>query len=101
MLKIKFVDWLIGDKNLGSEDYIKIADSCNFVFIDSLPIFNDDNSNQQQRFITLIDIFYEKKVLLTIRSANDLNLLKSSKSLIDPFKRTISRLYELTSMDYN
>ena len=89
------------NKNLGSEDYIKIADSCNFVFIDSLPIFNDDNSNQQQRFITLIDIFYEKKVLLTIRSANDLNLLKSSKSLIDPFKRTISRLYELTSTDYN
>ena len=89
------------NKNLGSEDYIKIADNCNFVFIDNLPIFNDDNSNQQQRFITLIDIFYEKKVLLTIRSENDLNLLESSKSLIDPFKRTISRLHELTSTDYN
>ena len=89
------------NKNLGSEDYIKIADNCNFVFIDNLPIFNDDNSNQQQRFITLIDIFYEKKVLLTIRSENDLNLLESSKGLMDPFKRTISRLHELTSADYN
>ena len=68
---------------------------------DYFPNFNDDNSNQQQRFITLIDIFYEKKVLLTIRSENDLNLLESSKSLMDPFKRTISRLHELTSTDYN
>ena len=24
------------NKNLGSEDYIKIADNCNFVFIDNL-----------------------------------------------------------------
>ena len=29
------------------------------------------------------------------------DLLESSKSLMDPFKRTISRLHELTSADYN
>ena len=89
------------NKNLGSEDYIKIADNCNFVFIDSLPIFNDNNSNQQQRFITLIDIIYEKKIPLMITSHVDLNLIKSSKSIAEPFKRTISRLYELTSIKYD
>ena len=89
------------DRNIGSEDYIKIASNCNFIFIDNLPVFNNDNSNQQQRFITLIDILYEKKIPLTIRSEVDLNLIKSSKSLVDPFKRTTSRLYELTSITYD
>ena len=89
------------NRNLGSEDYIKIADSCVFVFINNLPNFNESNSNQQQRFITLIDILYEKKIPLTIRSEVNLNLLKSSKNLVDPFKRTISRLYELSSINYN
>ena len=29
-----------------------------------------------------------------------LNLIKSSKNLAEPFKRTVSRLYELTSISY-
>ena len=43
-------------------DYIKIAENSDFMFIKNLPNFNDNNSNQQQRFITLIDIIYEKKI---------------------------------------
>jgi cell division protein ZapE len=89
------------NKNVGSEDYIKIANNCSFIFIDNLPIFDEDKSNQQQRFITLIDILYEKKIPLTIRSEVDLRLFKSSKSLADTFKRTTSRLYELTSINYD
>ena len=89
------------NRNLGAEDFITIATNCDFIFIENLPEFNNDNSNQQQRFITLIDVIYEKKIPLMITSKVNLDLIKSSKSLIDPFKRTISRLYELTSMDYN
>ena len=89
------------NRNLGSEDYIKISDNCSFIFIDNLPFFNDDNSNQQKRFITLIDILYEKKIPLTIRSKVDLKLIKSSKSLVDTFKRTTSRLHELTSISFD
>jgi len=88
------------NKNLGSEDYIKIAESCEFIFIKNLPDFNDDNSNQQQRFITLIDIIYEKKIPLMITSQVDLNFIKSAKNIAEPFKRTVSRLYELTSISY-
>ena len=89
------------NRNLGSEDYISIANNCNFVFIENLPNFNEDNSNQQQRFITLIDILYEKKIPLMITSQVNLESINSSKSLKEPFKRTISRLYELTSINYN
>jgi cell division protein ZapE len=89
------------EKNIGAEDYIKIADTCNFIVIENIPNFNNDNSNQQQRFVTLIDILYEKKIPLMITSKSKLNLISSSKSLDDVFKRTISRLYELTSVKYN
>ena len=88
-------------KNIGAEDYIKIADICSFIIIENIPNFNNDNSNQQQRFVTLIDILYEKNVPLMISSKSQLNLISSSKSLEDVFKRTISRLYELTSIKYN
>jgi len=88
-------------KNIGAEDYIKIADICSFIIIENIPNFNNDNSNQQQRFVTLIDILYEKNIPLMITSKSKLNLIGSSKSLEDVFKRTISRLYELTSVKYN
>ena len=88
------------DKNLGSEDYIEIASICNFIFLENLPSFNENNSDQQQRFITFIDIVYEKKIPLMITSETDIGLIESSKNLSGPFKRTTSRLYELTSMNY-
>ena len=85
-------------KNIGAEDYIKIAEVCNFIVIENIPNFNNDNSNQQNRFITLIDILYEKKIPLLITSKSELNLISSSKNLKDVYKRTISRLNELTSI---
>jgi cell division protein ZapE len=88
-------------KNIGAEDFIKIANTCCFIIIENIPNFNNDNSNQQLRFITLIDILYEKNIPLMITSKSQLNLISSSKGLNDVFKRTISRLYELTSAKYN
>ena len=96
----KFVFNDLCNKNIGAEDYIKITDICKYILIENLPNFDDNNSNQQQRFITLIDIIYEKKVKLTISSVTNLKKLTSSSSLTVPFKRTISRLHELTSTSH-
>ena len=97
---VKFSFDELCDRNFGSEDYINIASSCNFILIENLPDFNENNSNQQQRFITLIDVIYEKRIPLMITSFIELNFINSSKSLKEPFKRTVSRLYELTSIKY-
>jgi len=85
------------NKNIGAEDYIKISNFCKYILIENLPNFDDNNSNQQQRFITLIDIIYEKKVNLIISSASSLKKITSASRLSEPFKRTLSRLHELTS----
>ena len=89
------------DKNLGAEDYLEIIKISKFIVIDQIPNFDDINSNQQQRFITLIDIVYDKKILIAVTAEKSLDELTSSKSLKEPFKRTISRLYELTSSNLN
>jgi predicted ATPase len=85
-------------RNIGSEDYLNISKNCKFILIENLPNFNENNSDQQQRFITLIDIIYENKIPILVSSNNSLNNLNSSASLSQIFKRTISRLYELTSV---
>ena len=93
--RFNFID--LCDKNLGAEDYIMISKECNFIVIENIPNFSDENLNLQQRFITLIDILYEKKIPLMTSSSVSIKNFKSAKSLEQPFKRTLSRLYELTS----
>jgi cell division protein ZapE len=86
------------DQNIGAEDYIKIAKECKFIVIENIPAFSENNRNKQQRFITLVDIFYEEKIPLMTASVTNLKNFGSSNSLVAPFKRTLSRLYELTSI---
>ncbi len=85
------------DKNLGSEDYIKIVKNCFFIVMENVPAFNDLNLNQQQRFITFLDIVYDQNISMAISAEQNIDKLTSSRLLEKPFKRTISRLYELTS----
>ena len=87
--------------NIGAEDYLEIAKNCNFIVIENIPTFNNENSNQQNRFITLIDILYEKRIPLLISIASNLDKLGSASNLKESFRRTVSRLYELTSPEIN
>ena len=89
------------NRNLGAEDYLEIIKNCKFITIDHIPQFNDINSNQQQRFITLIDVIYDKNIPLAVTAEQNIDQFTSSRLLQNPFKRTISRLYELTSVEKN
>ena len=89
------------DQHLGAEDYLAIIKNCKFIVIDQIPQFTDTNSNQQQRFITLLDVIYDKSIPIAVTANQNLDQFTSSRLLEKPFKRTISRLYELTSKDNN
>ena len=89
------------DQHLGAEDYLAIIKNCKFIVIDQIPQFTDTNSNQQQRFITLLDVVYDKSIPIAVTANQNLDQFTSSRLLEKPFKRTISRLYELTSKDNN
>ena len=86
--------------NNGAEDYIKLSDQCDFIVIQNVPFFSEENIDKQQRFITFIDIVYDRKIPLMISSEKALGNLSSSNKLFKPFQRTLSRLHELTSPDF-
>ena len=86
--------------NLAAEDYIVISNRCDFIVLDDIPNFKDELVNEQQRFITLIDILYEKKNQMIVSSDFNLENFTSSRKLVEPYKRTISRLFELTSSNF-
>ena len=88
------------DQNLGAEDYIEIVKVSDFIVIENIPQFDEFNSNQQLRFITLMDVIYDKKIPIAVTAKQDLDQFTSSKSLEKEFKRTLSRIYELTSSGY-
>ena len=98
---VRFTFEELCEKNLGAEDYLEIIRVSKFIVINQIPKFNDINSNQQHRFITLIDIIYDKKIPIAVTAEKNLDELTSSKALKEPFQRTISRLYELTSSNFN
>ena len=98
---VRFTFEELCEKNLGAEDYLEIIRVSKFIVINQIPKFNDINSNQQHRFITLIDIVYDKKIPIAVTAEKNLDELTSSKALKEPFQRTISRLYELTSSNFN
>jgi len=82
---------------IGAEDYIKIAEQCDFLLIDNVPNFGEENADKQQRFITLIDILYEKEIPIMITANFSYNKFNSSSRLKNSYKRTVSRIFELTS----
>ena len=98
---VRFTFEELCEKNLGAEDYLEIIRVSKFIVINQIPKFDDINSNQQHRFITLIDIVYDKKIPIAVTAEKNLDELTSSKALKEPFQRTISRLYELTSSNFN
>ena len=88
------------DQNLGAEDYLEVAKVSDFIVIENIPQFYDVNSNQQHRFITLLDVIYDKNIPIAVTANTNLDQFTSSQSLEKQFKRTISRLHELTSTEY-
>ena len=90
-----------GKSGLGT---IKSELSDNFLFnAGSVAFARKDqfDTEDSEFFITLIDIIYDRKIPIAVTAEKNLDKFNSSKSLKEPFKRTISRLYELTSSKLN
>ncbi len=79
-------------------DYIAISKKFKWFFIDNFPVINRNMINEARRFITLIDIIYEKKTNLVIRAEKKIeNIFDLKKNKDLPFRRTTSRIREMTS----
>ena len=84
------------EENLAHNDYINIAKSFNLIFLDNVPELNAQNRDSCRRFISLIDMLYENRCSIVILASRPISNLNTIENMNEEFKRTASRLYEMT-----
>ncbi len=72
------------------EDFMAIVDSYDCIMLSSLKTFSGDDA--ARRFMSLVDIAYDRKTPLILLSYVDIATLYSGKRLQEAFERTTSRL---------
>ncbi len=96
--RVNFFD-LCG-KPLGANDYIELCSHIRVLFIENIPVLNEQGMDSARRFVTLIDTLYEARVKVIILAEDIPEKLYTKGTGSFEFKRTISRLYEMQSLDW-
>jgi len=92
----------ICQRPLGPSDYIALARAYHTVLIDGVPVIPPDRRDEARRFITMVDIFYERRVKLVMSADAEPEGLFHAETGSEAFEfaRTVSRLAEMRSRDY-
>src|ERR1700732_2872004 len=90
------------EKPLAASDYLRLAHDYHTIMIDRIPVMDYPERNAAKRFIALIDTLYDNAVkLLASADADPMSLyLATEGAEANEFKRTSSRLIEMSSESY-
>ncbi|MEM6464146.1 MAG: cell division protein ZapE [Pseudomonadota bacterium] len=87
---------------LAASDYHIIAKRYHTIFVENVPVLDEDRRNEAKRFINLVDILYDSgtRIFMSAEAApGDLYVSNRGTEGFE-FARTASRLFEMQSMDY-
>lgn len=87
-------------ETFGSLDLIELTKYYTEIGILNLTPFTKEERNRVKRFMTLIDIFYDRHVILRLSLSTSIEKLYSEGYHRTEFERTLSRLYEMEDKDY-
>ena len=87
-------------KNLVFQDFLIVAKKVKFLILRDIPQLDDNVKDYIHRFISLIDVFYENKNILSISTRVELDNIYCGKQNAIELSRTISRLKEMGSNTY-
>jgi cell division protein ZapE len=92
----------ICEKPLAASDYLRLAHDYHTLLVDRIPVMGYAERNAAKRFISLIDTLYDNAVkLLASAEADPVSLyLATEGHEAGEFKRTSSRLIEMSSESY-
>ena len=85
------------EQPLGAEDYLLIARAYTTVFLEGIPVLDQDRRNEAKRLIILIDEFYNEQTKLIVTAAAPPDQLYQGPDHALEFQRTVSRLTEMQS----
>jgi cell division protein ZapE len=87
---------------LAASDYLRLAHDYHTILVDRIPVMDHAERNAAKRFISLIDTLYDNAVKLMASAAADpVSLyLATDGNEANEFKRTSSRLIEMSSESY-
>jgi cell division protein ZapE len=87
---------------LAASDYLRLAHDYHTIMIDHIPVMDYAERNAAKRFINLIDTLYDNAVkLMASAAANPVSLYLATEGYeANEFKRTSSRLIEMSSESY-
>lgn len=90
------------EKPLAASDYLRLAHDYHTILVDRIPVMDYAERNAAKRFISLIDTLYDNGVkLMASADADPLSLYVASDGIeANEFKRTSSRLIEMSSQSY-
>ena len=90
------------EKPLAASDYLRLAHDYHTILIDRVPVMDYAERNAAKRFISLIDTLYDNAVKLMASAAvNPVSLYLATDGIeAAEFKRTSSRLIEMSSESY-
>ncbi|MBO4227746.1 cell division protein ZapE [Bradyrhizobium neotropicale] len=92
----------ICERPLAASDYLRLAHDYHTILIDRIPVMDLADRNAAKRFISLIDTLYDNAVkLMASAQANPVSLYLATEGVeANEFKRTSSRLIEMSSASY-
>jgi cell division protein ZapE len=91
---------MLCNTNRDSSDYIRIATYFSTVMVSEIYALDTEQDDVTRRFINMIDVFYDRHINLVVSAEVFPDKLYSGKRLKNEFKRTISRLNEMQTVDY-
>lgn len=81
-------------------DYLEIADKYDNIFVSDIPLLTEKHTLQTIMLIHFIDVMYDRGINIIISAAVPVEELYVKGEMVDTFKRTLSRLIEMQSVDY-
>lgn len=88
------------ERFLGREHFLELVRCCDTLVLEGVPELTAYDANVALRLITLVDILYEHKKRLVVSAATSPEHLCVVGDAAEPFKRTASRMRQLTESDW-
>ncbi len=82
------------------KDYVQLSNQFNTLIISDVPELGSDDDAAARRFINLIDTAYDHGMSLLVSADQPPDSIYTGVELTQPFKRTASRLWEMSGSGY-